>query len=386
MDFDEYLKAKWNGLYSSKDTRELFRSTLSSVQMRSLDKIFIAYFNQELIEKKRKAEIFDLDDEEFKENEAPAPSVFKDFNEKTFNFNNVNPKEILFHVNLDEETIIDNEKMEELDEENFLNEDKLEDEIEGNSVHPIITNISPICPLHSVIPLFPTEELPQVIGSDLIVLLLQLFKMSNNPNLKITYNSIGGYASVNHLHFQLLYGEQLFKNGLYPVETFKRKEIFRTSLQNPKEDINMYSVGVIFEEIPEYPVRTLVLSPANKEADIGDIFSSLSFVAGTVTERLLQNNVPHNILFSDKGNTVYIFPRKFETENANEDIRCATLEIAGIAICRNLACYKELTLEKFHEILREEVSLKIDQFNKLVDDVLTIFKSQYVQFLHKHFQ
>ena len=44
----------------------------------------------------------DLDEEE-------VPSVFKNFDETAYNFNQVNEKEILFYVDLEEEEIVEND-------------------------------------------------------------------------------------------------------------------------------------------------------------------------------------------------------------------------------------------------------------------------------------
>lgn len=55
------------------------------------------------------------------------------------------------------------------------------------------------------------------------------------------YNSLGAGASVNHLHVHTLYAEDLiqgFGNEL-PIAKYKRKIVHKTSLINPKEEVNM---------------------------------------------------------------------------------------------------------------------------------------------------
>lgn len=44
---------------------------------------------------------------------------------------------------------------------------------------------------------------------------------------------------MNHLHFQLIYATDLFSNGKFPIEDSVRHELHRTTLQNPKEKINI---------------------------------------------------------------------------------------------------------------------------------------------------
>lgn len=55
--------------------------------------------------------------------------------------------------------------------------------------------------------MFPESELPQVVGQEVLLLILILFKLS--PDLVIGFNSLGAAASVNHLHFHLLYPKSI---------------------------------------------------------------------------------------------------------------------------------------------------------------------------------
>lgn len=59
---------------------------------------------------------------------------------------------------------------------------------------------------------------------------------------RIGYNSIGGGSSVNHLHFHLLFGEDLMHSPSLPIEKQNRKLWKKTSLVNPKEEINLVRV------------------------------------------------------------------------------------------------------------------------------------------------
>jgi len=205
----------------------------------------------------------------------------------------------------------------------------------------------------------------------------KFFKISNSSDLRIGYNSLGAYASVNHLHFQLLYASDLFKTGKFPIEDVPRKEVHRTTLQNPKEKINIYSVGVIIEELALYPVRGFVLKPFEEKAELADVYSSLSFVAGTITNYLLEKEVPHNLLFADSGLTIYIIPRQHEKVRKNETLQCAWLEIAGLAICRSEEYFNKIDKDSYEEVLTKEVSLSEKDFNALKEGALAVFKKNF---------
>jgi len=126
-----------------------------------------------------------------------------------------------------------------------------------------------------------------------------------------------------------------------------------------------------------YPVRAFVLKPFEEKAELADIYSSLSFVAGTITNYLLEKEIPHNLLFSDNGQTIYIIPRQHENSHKNESIKCAWFEIAGLVLCRDEEFYNKVDKNIFEEVLKKEVSLSEADFNVLKDDALAVFRKNY---------
>jgi hypothetical protein len=70
-----------------------------------------------------------------------------------------------------------------------------------------------------------------VLSDELLILLLQLFKLSSNPHLRIGYNSMGADCIANNLHFHILYADKLFPaTGQFPIETAEKALFFRTNL------------------------------------------------------------------------------------------------------------------------------------------------------------
>lgn len=49
-------------------------------------------------------------------------------------------------------------------------------------MHPVLINANPLCRNHSILVMYPDEELPQIIGQDIVLLLLNIFKLF--PSLK----------------------------------------------------------------------------------------------------------------------------------------------------------------------------------------------------------
>ena len=108
-----------------------------------------------------------------------------------------------------------------------------------------------------------------MVSDELILLLLQLFKVSNKPTLRLGYNSMGADCIINNLHFHVLETDLLFGQGAeqFPVEAADKNLFFTSTLKHIDEgEINMYNCGVRFGEVVGWPVRTLLISP-NIESD-----------------------------------------------------------------------------------------------------------------------
>lgn len=146
-----------------------------------------------------------------------------------------NEAQLLFYVDLDNETVVD---------KNAGNQEEGEDEDEEivNSKHPVLLNQYPICEGHSLFLLFAQEGLPQILSDELLLLVLQLFKISGSPSLRVGYNSMGADCIANNLHFHVLYADKLFpQTNQFPIEGAEKALFFRSNLQHKSsEEINMY--------------------------------------------------------------------------------------------------------------------------------------------------
>jgi len=90
-----------------------------------------------------------------------------------------------------------------------------------------------------------------------------------------------------------------------------------------------FSVGVVVEELLD-EVKGFVLTPLDDKAEQSAIFSSLSFVFGLIVNSLLEQNIPHNVILTNGGHTIYILPRKFQTESN----KAGWVEFAGVFLCK----------------------------------------------------
>lgn len=219
----------------------------------------------------------------------------------------------MFYVDLDNEEIVDKEKVKKKKSQEVVDED---DEIKGE-VHPMLFNQYPLCVNHSLFLLFAEEGLPQVLSDELMVLILQLFKISNDSRLRIGYNSMGADCIINNLHVHVLTTDALFGPDAttFPIETADKSLFFKTNLKHKSaEEIDMYNCGVRFGEVIGWPLQTLIISPdiTDESTSLEDAQESLAHVTGVVVNHLIDANIPHNMLIADEGMTVYLIPRKFD--------------------------------------------------------------------------
>jgi diadenosine tetraphosphate (Ap4A) HIT family hydrolase len=69
--------------------------------------------------------------------------------------------------------------------------------------HVVLINVSPIEYGHVLLVPRILDSLPQQISPDLLQLALEMTAESDNPYFRCGYNSLGAYATINHLHFQV---------------------------------------------------------------------------------------------------------------------------------------------------------------------------------------
>lgn len=156
-----------------------------------------------------------------------------------------------------------------------------------------------------------------MLSDELLLLVLQAFKVSNKPGLRFGYNSMGADCITNNLHFHALCTEDLYgqADAVFPIEQAEKNLLFTTSLKHRQEDeLNMYSCGVRFGETVNFPVRALLISPTieSEDTSLEDAQDSLAHACGVVFNHLIDANIPHNVLVADEGMTVFVIPRKFD--------------------------------------------------------------------------
>ncbi|KAF5950703.1 hypothetical protein HYC85_012696 [Camellia sinensis] len=176
-----FLDSLLLGEWEDRMQRGLFRYDVTACETKVIpgEYGFIAQLNEGRNLKKRPIE-FRVD------------KVLQPFDGNKFNFTKVGQEEVLFQFEASDE---DNETQ-------FFPNAPIDVE---NSPSVVAINVSPIEYGHVLLIPWILECLPQRIDRVSFLLALYMAAEAGNPYFRLGYNSLGAFATINHLHFQAYY-------------------------------------------------------------------------------------------------------------------------------------------------------------------------------------
>lgn len=268
---------------------------------------------------------------------------------------------------------------------------------------PVFINVSPLWPGHALLTPWVRDALPQVASPGAFELAARVVANMGRDDAFAGFNSLGAWASVNHLHFHMGAAKDvrvgdadtservpLLHAPLFLIETMPVWAALAAETPIPAvagvlgatdDNAARRAVGTIHLARADWPVPALVVIAEPREGDAtgavaGDVRSSVAALAGRAAGALacaLANlDIPHNAVFgwapsrSTKGEEggvsnasasepapqwaprsnsfcVFVFPRKFQTESLRGAMGVATAELAGYAIVNDRDEYDALT-------------------------------------------
>jgi GDP-L-galactose phosphorylase len=317
---DELLLAQWE----DRMARGLFRYDVTACETKMLpgDYGFIAQLNEGRHLQKRPTE-FRVD------------QVLQPFDPMKFNFMKIGQEEVLFQF---------------MPNDNDMSE-YYEKATVSSSLNVVAINVSPIEYGHILLVPRVLDRLPQRIDQESFLLALYMAVEANNPYFRLGYNSLGAFATINHLHFQAYYLAAPF-----PIE---RAPATRVSYGRKKSGVKVY-------ELTKFPVRGLVFEMCNSMVD-------LSIAVANACIYLQNENIPYNVLITDRGSRVFLLPQCFAERQArgevDEDIletqvNPAVWEISGHIVLKRRKDY-DLATEDYAWRLLAEISLSQERFEEV---------------------
>jgi len=299
----------------------------------------------------------------------PSPysnTAFTDFEDTPETFSIEDLEKVVCWVDFDNEEVT-KEKPEE-------DKEQVDKEVE-DSFHPVFVNPYPLVQGHSLLALFPEECLPQAISTELLTLAMNIFRITENPTLRLGYDSIGANCDINHLHLHLLFLDLL---GLekFPVETAGEELLLESSLQHKdEEEINMFSIGIKLLKA-EFPSKCFIIKPSVEvsEANISEATESLGNVAGIIVNYCIEENIPHSLIIADSGLSIYVFIRSYQTELSTS--KATFLDLGGVPFLHSEEKYQSIDEEKIAEYL-ESLSASQETWQQVSNYTTSLLKSLY---------
>ncbi|GKV17714.1 hypothetical protein SLEP1_g28181 [Rubroshorea leprosula] len=319
-----FLDSLLLGEWEDRMQRGLFRYDVTACETKVIpgEYGFIAQLNEGRHLKKRPTE-FRVD------------KVLQPFDGNKFNFTKVGQEEVLFQFEASEDG-----------EAQFFPDAPIDTE---NSPSVVAINVSPIEYGHVLLIPRVLECLPQRIDHESFLLALYMAAEAGNPYFRLGYNSLGAFATINHLHFQAYY-----LGVPFPIEKAATKKI--TTLKD----------GVVISELLNYPVRGLVFEGGNTVQDFANTVSDACIC-------LQENNIPYNVLISDCGKRIFLVPQCYAEKQAlgevslellDTQVNPAVWEISGHMVLKRKKDYVEASEENAWRLLAE-VSLSDERFREV---------------------
>ncbi|RLN30061.1 GDP-L-galactose phosphorylase 2-like [Panicum miliaceum] len=321
--------------WEDRMARGLFRYDVTACETKVIpgNLGFVAQLNEGRHLKKRPTE--------FRVDRALQP-----FDPAKFNFTKVGQEEVLFQF----ENGAGNDSY-------FLNNAPITAADRAPNV--VAINVSPIEYGHVLLIPRVLDRLPQRIDPESFLLALQMAAEAASPYFRLGYNSLGAFATINHLHFQAYYLSVPF-----PVEKAATHKI-------PLSEDTMKS-GVTVSKLINYPVRGLVFEGGNTLNDLANVVSSACIW-------LQDNNVPYNVLISDCGKRIFLFPQCYAEKQAlgevsqellDTQVNPAVWEISGHIVLKRRNDYEEASETSAGKLLAE-VSLSEERFEEVKAYIFT---------------
>nr|GMC97049.1 GDP-L-galactose phosphorylase 2-like [Ipomoea batatas] len=320
------------GQWEERMSRGIFRYDVTSCETKIIPGMFgfIAQLNEGRHLKKRPTE-FRID------------QVLQPFDENKFNFTKIGQEEVLFRFEPSNDC-----------KSHYLPSGLVD--ARSGSPTVLAINVSPIEYGHVLLIPRVLDCLPQRIDHDSFFVAMHLAKEAADPFFRLGYNSLGAFATINHLHFQAYYLQVPF-----PVEKAPTREIMRGREQGDG--------GIVVSQLLNYPVHALLFEGGSTVRDLSDAVANSCI-------SLQNNNIPFNVLISECGNKVFLFPQCYAEKQAcgkiDQEIldtwvswvNPAVWEISGHMVLKRREDYDDAS-EDYAWRLLSEVSLSEESFEEV---------------------
>lgn len=255
----------------------------------------------------------------------------------------------------------------------------------SGSPNLVLINVSPIDHCHVLLVPRVLDCLPQALTPDTALLALQFAaelggsssSRSGSGAFRVGYNSLGAFATINHLHFHAYHLPAALpceRAPTCPLPGALARPL--AASQQPRkrgaeEVAGAGSAGSVrVSRLVGYPVRSFVV-----EAEAGAALEAVAAVVARAADAMQAANQPFNIIASDGGRRVFLFPQCYaERQAAGEvpeelldtGVNPASFEIAGHLVLKRAEDFA-LADEAWAARLLSGVSLSEERFMEVAN-------------------
>jgi hypothetical protein len=307
--------------------------------------VLSAQFNREHIERKRPTDM---------RADSSCP-VSREFDAKMFHFGKVSPREAM--------AVVD----EQPDGTVVLAEPT------AGAPHVLLINVSPVCIGHGLLVPFIGQERSQALTSDALRVGLEMLHAEPSGRARLGFNSLGAWASVNHLHFHVV-----FPRIVAPPDGASVSYAPGSLSCSPGSESSSSSASAEMREPevidqPGFPVedahRSEVLVSGHLRLSVADGWpvpglcfectddsasgrAVLATACGAFVGRLRSAGVAHSVLAWAKGMAVMVFPRANQScRREGDPMNIAFMEICGRGIVNFEEDWARVTAASYWELL-----------------------------------
>ena len=128
-----------------------------------------------------------------------------------------------------------------------------------------------------------------------------------------------------------------------------------------------------------FPIRALLISPdiVSDDTSLEDAQEALAHACGVAINLMIDVNMPHNILVTDEGMTVYVVPRKFDMVIENVPFYTSFESLCGFVKYKSADAFEQADESRVMQLLSEKVSLSQAEFDDFQQKLVSKFMKEY---------
>lgn len=218
----------------------------------------------------------------------------------------------------------------------------------GRSPNLVVINVSPIEYGHVLLCPRVLDDLPQLVDPGTVLLALHFAAEAANPYFRVGYNSLGAYATINHLHFQAYY-----LAAPLPVE--RAPVVAMQGLKRRRD-------GVRISRLSDYPVLGFVVE--------GGSLAEVADVVGSACLAMQAANVPHNLLICDAGARVFVFPQCYAEKQARGEVAAELLDTGINPACWEIGGHMVIKRTEDYDAMSQDLAWRLLAEVSLTEEAL----------------